>query len=764
MRNRRSIKVNLLLFFVFYGFFAAFGQQNIPIGTWRVHQPHHRAKLVENCGERIFCSGKYSFFYYDKEDLSINKLSKSSGFSDVGITAMRYSPEKGMICFGYENGNLDIVQGNVITNFDAIKNITLPYAKTILDIDYYGEYAYIATIFGIFVVRIEQTEIKEVYRNLGSDGEHLDLFGADILRDTIFLATGEGVIAGSLDRGINLLDFRNWKRYTTVEGFPVIPVNTIVSDRNIPYVLMNDGDIYFYKNGKWANTDMQINEAVITITSADPGIVVTAISSVYHLTYPGELIKLETGPSKNPKMAALDNDGIIWIADGECGLVTDYGGITESYFPSGPYTDQVNSVHYGNSKLIALPGGYDSGYNPEGNKEGFSVFENGIWTNHNNSGMAGSVSIPDIQDLIDVEINADGMMFASFGYGIMEQISNGIYEVTDAKSIGSDLEYSTIYDSLTLVSAVTGDKDGSYWFINFDVEDPLKKRDPSGKWQSYSLMEFEDVRYALDLIIPSSGDKWIRMNPEYGGGILVFGESSGQARLLNTVAGNGGLPSNAVNDMIEDRDGQIWLATARGVAFFPISTGLLSDNAFDAVIPIFDQRYLLRNEYITSIEVDGGNRKWIGTREGVWLFSDDGSRLIEHFNTENSPLISDHVLDIEIDDITGEVFFATDKGLVSYRGTGTEAETKHTSIKIFPNPVTSDFKGMVGITGLAQDVIVKITDISGKLIWETKANGGTATWNVRNYNGYRAATGIYLVFSSSSDGKETFVGKIAVIN
>jgi len=167
---------------------------------------------------------------------------------------------------------------------------------------------------------------------------------------------------------------------------------------------------------------------------------------------------------------------------------------------------------------------------------------------------------------------------------------------------------------------------------------------------------------------------------------------------------------------------------------------------------------------VTSIAIDGGNRKWMGTGRGVWLFNPTGEALVHHFTTANSPLLSDNILDIEINAQTGEVFFATDKGLVSFRGDATEGTAVFQQVKIFPNPVTSAFMGTVAINGLATDAIVKITDISGKMIWQTQAQGGTASWNVQDYHGKRAATGIYLVFASTPDGSESAVGKIAVID
>ncbi len=251
-------------------------------------------------------------------------------------------------------------------------------------------------------------------------------------------------------------------------------------------------------------------------------------------------------------------------------------------------------------------------------------------------------------------------------------------------------------------------------------------------------------------------------NPNQGGGIIVFNKELNKSAYLTEVAGSGGLPSKNVRSIAMDRDGYVWVGTDIGVAYFIDPTDLYVPGT-NAIKPIFENRFLLKDDKVTALAVDGGNRKWMGTERGVWLFNATGETLIHNFTAENSPLLSNVIRAIEIDDKTGEVFFSTDKGLISYRSDATVGTDKFESIKIFPNPVTAEFTGTVGISGLANDAIVKITDISGKLIWQTKANGGTASWNVRDYNGNHAATGMYIVFSATEDGGENAVGKIAVI-
>jgi hypothetical protein len=255
---------------------------------------------------------------------------------------------------------------------------------------------------------------------------------------------------------------------------------------------------------------------------------------------------------------------------------------------------------------------------------------------------------------------------------------------------------------------------------------------------------------------------WMLLNPLQGGGALVFDPASNQSSYLTDLVGAGGLPSKAVRSIALDRDGYVWVGTDAGVAYFFDSQEVFTTTV-DAIKPIFDNRFLLKSEKIKAIAVDGGNRKWMGTENGVWLFNSTGEELIYNFTTDNSPLISNIINDIEINDETGEVFFATDKGIVSYRSGATRSTLSFDGVKIFPNPVTAQFNGTIGISGLATDAVVKITDVSGKIVWQTQANGGTAIWNLQDVHGRKVSTGIYLVFAATQDAAENVVGKIAIV-
>ncbi|MCE7069439.1 T9SS type A sorting domain-containing protein [Dyadobacter sp. CY327] len=264
------------------------------------------------------------------------------------------------------------------------------------------------------------------------------------------------------------------------------------------------------------------------------------------------------------------------------------------------------------------------------------------------------------------------------------------------------------------------------------------------------------------VITDLNGLIWTRLPDYLGGGILVKNAQNHQ-RVLSTNVGNGSLPSSIINSLAMDLDGNIWFASDRGVGYF-VSENILNAARVDAVLPIYGQRKLFANEKCTALAIEPGNRKWIGTRDGLYLFNADGTELVQKFTSADSPLSSASIRALEFDSETGNLFIDTPNGMVSYRSNATTSAENFSNVKIFPNPVHPGYGGTVGVTGLKNESIVKITELSGRLIYETRSQGGTATWNLNDYTGKRARGGIYMVLVVTPDGSETFAGKLAVID
>ena len=304
------------------------------------------------------------------------------------------------------------------------------------------------------------------------------------------------------------------------------------------------------------------------------------------------------------------------------------------------------------------------------------------------------------------------------------------------------------------------DGQGKYWIA--DYRNGLLSNS-AGNYKSFSPNSLDTLYQTRrdSVITDLDGNRWSRRG-DYGG--IVVTNVKNQSIYVSTGAGSGNLPSLNVKTLALDKDGQIWVGTDRGVVVFDNPSAVFRGKNFDAYTPVFERRRLLGNETVTSIAIDGGNRKWMGTRNGIFLFNTDGTELVINFTEKNSPLPTNEISYITAEP-AGEVYIRTPKGMVSYRGTATESGLKQeeNAVKVFPNPVRPDFEGTIGIEGLVENAFVKITDVAGNLVYETRANGGTATWNGRTLQGNRVETGVYLIFSANAKGEETCVSRLAVV-
>ncbi len=288
---------------------------------------------------------------------------------------------------------------------------------------------------------------------------------------------------------------------------------------------------------------------------------------------------------------------------------------------------------------------------------------------------------------------------------------------------------------------------------------------PNNIFHSYSPIQKDSTisNRADSSVIDETGLTWSRLPAYLGGGIAIKDPKTGKQRFLSTSAAGGSLPSSIINSLAEDTDGYIWFASDNGVGYF-LPYDALTLPRLDAILPIFGQRKLLTREQCTALAVEPGNRKWIGTKKGLYLFSSDGSELLLHFSAENSPLPSNEIKALRFESQTGLLYIDTPNGMVSYRSDATTPEERFSTVTIFPNPVRPGYSGNLGIKGLMNNSFVKITSLSGRLIYEARSQGGTVSWNLNDYTGRRAAGGIYIVMAISEDKSAKFVGKFAVID
>jgi ligand-binding sensor domain-containing protein len=285
----------------------------------------------------------------------------------------------------------------------------------------------------------------------------------------------------------------------------------------------------------------------------------------------------------------------------------------------------------------------------------------------------------------------------------------------------------------------------------------------NNQWTNYPIQSGLNATNLKKIVVGNNGLSWI-IGPKQQG-VVLFQKQNNQGiwRQLNTGKGSGNLPSMQVTSITEDKDGSIWIGTDNGIAIFQCTN---INEACDAYLPIVESNgfngYLFQKETIHSISIDGANRKWIGTNNGAWLISKDGTEVLQHFTTENSPLSNNAVLSIGIEPSDGDVFFFTKNEIISYKGNATESALAQSAIKIYPNPIAPNYNGPILIKNLVNNALVKITDINGQLMMQTRALGGQAVWDGRDRYQHKVASGIYLIFVRDDTGNEKAVGKIMI--
>lgn len=365
----------------------------------------------------------------------------------------------------------------------------------------------------------------------------------------------------------------------------------------------------------------------------------------------------------------------------------------------------------------------------------------------------------------------------------------GLYEFKDGKLLkyhhqqnsplgGAIDRGKELGNDYTLINGLKYDNEGNLWVLNCQTKKSnLLELKKDGQWVNHYQKELADnngigMRVMQSVILDNRNNLWFINNywehPAYYAYNINDGTIfSSATRLVNqdgTV-----YSSYAPSCVAEDINGNVWLGTNIGP--FMIDKDNVSPTTIQQIkVPRNDGSdfadYLLSGVIIRSIAIDGGGRKWFGTQgTGVYLISADNNTQIQHFTTANSPLLSDNIESIAINNETGEVFFGTDNGLCSYMSdaTATADEMTKDNVYAYPNPVTPDYTGLIIVVGLTLDADVKILTSSGKLVAEGRSNGGSFTWDGCDQQGRRVASGVYMVVTATNDGKKGTVCKIAII-
>lgn len=740
-----------------------------PVGQWRDHLPYHQVRFVTNTTGKIWCATPYSVFSVETADNTVERFSKVNGLTETGISAIGTGAPDDQLIIAYQSSRVDILSENNVHTIDAIKNSNITGDKTIEHITVDGEQAYLSTGIGIIVLNLAKQEVKDTWI-IGSNGSKIRIHATSRNNQYFYAATADGLQRAPIS-GANLADFRNWQNLSGTNGLPAGEVNAVVINGNNIVVLKNDS-LYSNTGGNWSSLyaddwtidhiDLAGNKLLLSETRNNTGRI-----TVLSIQGPVEQ-RIQNNQYTAAPQQALLYDGVYWIADSVAGLTRYNGSTFESYAPNSPYSMATGPLQVFNHTLWVAAGGVDANYEAAGNRNGLFKFNADTWTNYN---AAAYPSLDTIRDFMAVAVDPvnESIWAGSFGGGLINiQTDNSIRTYKQ----NSPLQPAYFAPGSYRVSGLAFDADNNLWIANYGGNQQIAVKKADGNWQSFFIPYSISENAVSQIIIDDLNQKWI-IAPK-GNGLFCFNHGAtidnpgdDQWKWYRSGQGNGNLPDNNVLSIAKDKNNFIWVGTSQGIGIIQCPQEVFTVNSCPAVLPVVQQDnfagYLFRDEQVQAIAVDGADRKWIGTRNGVWLISPDGEKTIYRFTAENSALVSNNVNHIAIDGISGEVFFSTDNGICSFRSTATEATATAGTVLVFPNPVPPTYTGTIAIRGLPNNAIVKIAGIDGRLAYQTRALGGQAVWNGKDYKGRTISSGVYLVLVSDDNKQEKLVTKIVFI-
>ncbi len=800
-RARHFLKTSLLLAFIL-PFFAYSQNDNLKIGDWKHHFSFNDCFSIIETPTQIIGASSLGLNIFTNNDQSLSSLTKINGLSDYNLSAIAYLPDNNTIIIGYTNGNIDLIENGSVYNINDLKIKQMDGSKRInhfLNID---NTIYCSTDFGIILINTDKKEISSSWY-IGEEASGLQIFQLVTDGNSLYAATNKGVRKTSL-LGSNPEFFENWQTISPTSN-PYISI-ALFSGRLIAALgqkgqtcslqSFQDNIVTTFASVSYFYS-MNISASELIVTS---GNAIRFFNSSLQLTEPISSPYInETTFSPAFRNGILDKNNNLWVADNSKGLLKR---VSNNYFTpynmQGPASNQCKQLLLAGSNLWIVAGGLTSSWNNAGIKASSSVLTSMGWQHIT---YENSLLLENIIDLIGVSanpLNPNHIFINSWGQGVFElEEEEGTFYVKNnfnkSETGLQNIDWAAP-SGYVRIGATAFDKNNTLFITNSQVDNGLVAYFPED--QSFFRLNYQSIKATQGLgtmLMPSSGDKWMIIGRGTSKGLFIWNDNDtpknqsddkyrsailpadetdtrnkGQLLLWDD---NGEVITNNIFSIAEDHNGYIWIGTDVGIVVQYQPRKILTKEK-----PIFSRikisrndesglaDYLLENETVTSIVVDAGNRKWIGTQDaGVFLVSADGTRTVSSYNTTNSPIPSNYITSIAINNETGEVIIATDNGVIATRGSATKGMDKFNNIYAFPNPVKPNFYGTITITGLMTKSNVKITDVTGKLVYETTSVGGQAFWDGCNFWGEKVKSGIYLVFVASEDASESEVTKIAII-
>jgi hypothetical protein len=744
-------------------------------GTWKTYMAYQNATIVAETPHLVFAVYDGSLVSYNPEDEEVRTYTNQQGLHDVDIQYMVYSPGANALVLVYANANIDIfMKAGDVYNLSFIKDNTFLRDKTVYNLEMIGDYAYLSTAFGIVVVDVKRKEIKDTY-SLGAETKSVSRRG-----DYLYAATVDGIKKAAVSS--NLLDKDNWITFdetTSSEYLSSVTKMLIFKDRLVylqwgdAFYLTENGEVAYLTNGPISQMTV-LNDQLILLRSTD-------------ILFYTDFEKVTNIPITAHSIDCRNAKNHYWLGLGESGLTgitkqtgsSEYNLVTSEIKIDSPKRNLNFFMKYVNNKLLIVGGGRGADRN---NTPGtFMVREDNKWYNFDEKAISEKTGLA-CSDFMSVEVdpaNPNHYFVASWGEGLYEFEDNEFVKLYSYKNSSLQTALPDFKpDNFVRVDGLAFDNQNNLYMVNGGVPNGLSVFMDQKEWKNtyFPPLASSDPN---KILISKDNLKWLNFWRGERSGIMVIDDkntvsdvSDDQYAYSNRFVDQQGndIGATAYLCMAEDlNENTIWVGTDNGLISFSSAAQVGRGECYRVVSSdsYGENFYLLEGLRITSIAIDGGNRKWIGTDgSGVFVVNQStGTNAIqvENYTTENSYLISDRINSIAINQETGEVFIGTDKGLCSYMGEAITGKSDYSNVYAMPNPVRPATDNQVLITGLMQNSTVKITDITGHLIQEGKSLGGQYIWNCRDRRGAIVKAGIYLVFAATPDGGQGVVSKMMVI-
>jgi hypothetical protein len=746
------------------------------IGEWRQHLPWQRGKYVAQSTSKVYFATDLALVELDKSDRSPRFITKVEGLSDVGIRLIRFNPSANVLVIAYENSNLDLwrpTDGRVV-NLPFIRtNKSIIGDRAIYDMVFDDQFAYMACGFGIVKLNLMREEV--VYTTFTGQ----PVYAISRYNGQLYAGTEDGLFYLPED-DLNPADFSRWALLSPATGLPGGASVTALCGTPNELFVGADKRLYRFVGGSADLIGEHPVEDVVYITQEGPGTVIGWRQGAYgRVSYrsPTGAISDLTNPCDltQPLYAIEDGSERFWVADnGEAFRYYDRSsGICDRMVYDSPWNFESTQIAVSGGRVFVGTPGANVNLSARYRRDGVYIFENNTWRRFSYQ------SNPELQsDDCDRDLwrvlphpTKDKFYAGSFVGGLVEASVDGASTRCFTQFNSSLGNAGASGTNRTAIGGMAFDRDGNMWLCNYGANAAIAVLKSDGTFRHFSGTPNKNL---LRVVVDGNGYKWYL--PAFNNGLIVYDSgpnidspADDRYRFINTA--NSVLPTNTVNCLAVDLNGVVWVGTQQGVVSFGCGSSVFEDacrgNRRIVTVDGFNG-FLLETEEVRAIAVDGANRKWFGTRNGIFVQSPNGEQQIARYTATNSPLFDNAITDIAIDPVTGEVWIGTERGIQSLRSDAiVGGRVNSRTAYAYPNPVRPDYDGPIAIYGLARDANVKITDISGNLVYEGKALGGQAVWNGRDYLGRRVASGVYMIFATSADTFDqpnAVLAKLVVLN